>query len=251
MILRHVEPRHRWLEVERSIRNKSYYVGDDPWMEALLRLFMEQPDVPEEVLRAAEIYYTDIKREYVEALLLAGAGPEVVYTTLGISSSAIHVYQHLCFDVEQFYDRLDRVTYANNYPAHILDGKALELKKHAVNSGLEYLRVILSGGEYQVSPTTVVRQAINQAFLIGKAGAHQKLGSPESRDARAWMTSALQGIAALPDLSLIDSEMAQESITTKLEIRRRELLSKAHGPDGAPVDPADIIMNPEDTDGSE
>lgn len=249
-MIRHIEPRHRWLEVERSIRAKRYYVGDDPWMEALLRLFMQQPDVPDDVIRAAEIYYNDYKRECVEALLLAGADGDVVFQTVDIPGSVVNVFRHLCFDTEVFYDRLDRIAYAYNYPGHILDGHAKELKKHAVDSGLEYLRVILSGGRYHVSPTAVVREAINQAYCIGKAGGRQALGSQESRDARAWMTSALKGIAALPDLSVIDRDIAQESISTKLEIRRRELVTQARDVDGVEISPDDIIIDVEDDDGA-
>lgn len=240
-------PRHRYDEVVEGIESGRPYDGEDSYQDALTRLFMNSPDVPYEVKYAADIFSRDFKREGVEALLLAKADAKDIYDTVRVPVDVIMIYQHLFFDVDVFRDRFDRIAYAENYPERVLNGDAARLKKNAVYKGQAYLQILLSGGEYTVSPTQVAREAINQAYMIGMQGKEQPLGSKASEGSRRWISTALQSIGTLPDLREIDSANADNEIQTKLEVRRKQLATEA-SVNGEVVNPNDIVIDIGDGD---
>lgn len=234
-------PDHRFQRVCSAAKCGTTTLNPTVWEEGLERVLNGVPDAPFEILYAASIYYDPMKREFVEALLLAGASADDVRETLDVAVPVTDVYCHLFFDTNVFYDRMDRIKFAFEYDTTVNGGRTRERMISAVDRGLLYLKAELGGPNVQLSPSAMTRSLMRDAYLLASQAPVYEIGSELSRETRAWAASAIKHATVLS--SIPDSETAaagQESMVKLIEQFQEDNTLTAQS-SGAPISMDNIV----------
>lgn len=215
-------PDHYAISIERGVERKEIVVGNiarvlrrSHYYYAAMLLQMDAP-MPDGFVRAVRIHSSPVKREIVEAFIIARADDNTFRDILLMDREIIANYKELFFDMSVFEDRLDIDDYVRTYSdAHGGSAWGQEIKTAAIDMGLEYLKVKYSHGTYDVPPAIALRASITQGYMLSRAAQMVGIDSNVAREARGWMTTLGKNITILPD---VREETANKALDLRIAL---------------------------------
>lgn len=163
---------------------------------------------------AYDIYNVIEHRTALDAFCIVDASPQVIQSVLQVPASVVEAYRHLFFDTSAFRNRLERFSYAREYPADLY-GK--ELMRSAVTAGLDYLMWAYGAGDTQVDSRAVIRQTMAEAYYRGMAHRGQSIGSVNAKEAHKWWSTAVRNAELLEKVDPRAEKQALEEIRIALD----------------------------------
>lgn len=165
----------------------------DPTELALWKIFQQKPSDPN-VEWAWSVFEEVYEREVLNAFLLAGATDEQIWTTLRVPNAVVQAYRYLFFDTQAFRDELHILSWIRKYEeGHYGTPQGVQLLKDALMRGVpgliwNYCR----DSTLTLDPEHVQRQAMVDAYFLGRTCRVLTPGSTEARAAKSYMDTALQ-----------------------------------------------------------
>jgi len=110
---------------------------------------------------AFDIYFDELQKEIVESLLFGDAEYDDIESAFGVTRESLDIYEELFFDRSKFRNKLDKLSYLENYPNKF--GK--ELKMRAMNLGPEFVLYTYAN----IVPKTTDQQKLVQRMFMASA----------------------------------------------------------------------------------
>jgi len=110
---------------------------------------------------AFDAYNDPLQKEIIEALLFGDADFEDVFSAFGLSTRSLDVYEEMFFDRTKFRNKLDKLSYLDNYPEKF--GK--EIKMRALNLGPEFIYYTYAN----IVPKSPKQRALVQRMFMASA----------------------------------------------------------------------------------
>ena len=183
-------PEHKYLDVVQAFEEKK---RPSSGLEQELYDLLSGQVVSRAVESAMDIYQHEFKREVLEAFLLAGASPEEIDQILRVSVPETEAYRSIFFDPSVFSNELDVIDYAYEYKKSEF---GTELKRYAVDLGLECLKVRMSRGSYVVHGEMAQDVIRSTAFIMAQLARVNKSDSSMANASLKWAQLSLK---AAPD----------------------------------------------------
>jgi hypothetical protein len=165
---------------------------------------------------AYDLYRVAEHRTAMDAFSIAGATPEMVKHALAIDPKVTEAYRELFMDCRRFRNKLERISYAKDYPA---DAYGKEMVRAAVTAGLDYLLWAYGASDSQIDARSVIRQTMAEAYYRGMAHRGQSISSPSAKEAHKWWGTAVKNAELLERVDPRAEKQALEEIRIALERR--------------------------------
>lgn len=205
-------PRHRYETVSAACA-AAETPSDDPLEAALYAVLKKEPGANDEVQYAYELFANEEHHSILDAFLLAGASFDIVSRVLGVPINVLQTYQHLFFDTQFFRNKLERISYATQYPG---DAYAKELMRTGVMVGADFL-IWTFGGREEIDTRQVVRHTMVDSFYRGMAHRGNSLTSGVTREAQKWWSTAIRNAEILEKMDPRSSQDAANELRIALK----------------------------------
>lgn len=194
----------------RHLLVKAKTFGTDPLVDAVLT---KNEDGSESMAAskyeaAKMLWLSPLKRNYVDAALIATEDLKEISETLDLPHDIVTVYRDFFFNVAGF-NRLSKLALIEEYDA---DGK--DLLVWALASGLVFIRWRL-GEAVTLNPIEGLKDLFSLSMWKAKEAAFSSSGSSASSEAQKWMSQAVT-ISRLLKMYLLDSGAAKKDIELAL-----------------------------------
>jgi len=224
-------PSSRYYEVKQAVGAKT--PPTDARELSLLALLERKPCSDATVEYAYDLYRNTEHRVVIDAFLLAKASPGLVSQTLGIPVAVIEAYAYLFMDVSFLRDRLELLSYANEYEGPFA---SREIIRTAVTIGVSYLIWAYGGNAENVDPRVIIRHTMIDSFFRGMAHKGNSLTSSMAREAQKWWGTAVRNAELLERVDPQVTKAAVDELRIALVDKDDTLPATA-----APVPLADIL----------
>jgi hypothetical protein len=182
---------------------------------------------------AYDLYKVPEHRAAMDAFTLADATPELVRLALHIPESVTKTYRYLFMDVQAFRNKLERITYAQQYPG---DAYTKEMMRSAITAGLDHLLWAFGASQIDVDSRTVIRQTMAEAYYRGMAHRGQSISSAQAKEAHRWWGTAVKNAELLERVDPRAEKQALEEIRIALEKHDDTFTASS-----SPVPPGEIL----------
>lgn len=190
---------------ERSLLISKGEVTGDP----LVDMFFEDP-ISQFAYDLLTIRYTETRRIYIEACLLASSNFEKIADLLDVEEELVEAYSKIYFDVSDL-DRLDKLRIIET----VEDQREQQLKLWALSQGLDFISWRL-GQVPRISPVEGLTSLFSDCFFKAKEAFYNSNSADPSKEGLKW---AKQGtdIARLLKSWVSDADEATRDIRIALE----------------------------------
>lgn len=220
-------PNNRALFVLKAVEEKK--PPENALEQAYYSLLETGESAHQTLLYATEIYNKPIERYVLNAFLLAGAEDKQLEFHLRIPIDVTAIYRHLFFDLTQFRDELDILSWVSEKEYGEGSRKEVELLKQALLGGLDSLLWVYSRNKEELNPRKVLESIMADAYFRAKIHRSAPIGSKVAKEAQAYMATALKAGDILARQNLSQPSSTVNDIMIKLG--HRELTS-------GPADPS-------------
>jgi hypothetical protein len=198
------------LPQRRHLLVKSKTFGADPLVDAVLTVTEDGSEsmAASKYEGAKMLWLSNVKRNYLDAALIATDDVDDVSKTLDIPAEVVSVYRDFFFDVKGF-NRLSKLALIEDYDA---EGK--DLLVWALASGTVFLKWRL-GETVSINPIEGLKELFSLSIYKAKEAAFSSSGSATSAEAHKWSSSATS-LARLLKMYLLDSGAAKKDIELAL-----------------------------------
>lgn len=210
----HIKPKDLY---KRRDRYNKKIRGFHPLVDDLL-----DGKIDEELMEEVnEIYHdSDITKIHVEAALCSDSSYDKISEVLGIPADILELYHDWMYPIREL-GLSYKIRHINKLPA----GTGRTYKQYVHTEGLDYL-VHLLGGKVEVSPTEIIKESMQTAYMKGKEARHSNISSESSKQARNWMRDGVQtALIVKNELGGADNYDAVAELSEKLQL--------VHGKDDA------------------
>lgn len=200
--------RHRQLQVEQDIvngkrTNKTYSEAMRLYYAYVKRGTSEEAEAD----YAFKLQTDPVRREIVEAMLLADAPKEDVSKAFGIPMRVLDLYVDLYFDTSIFVSSLDKISYIADYP----DTFGKELKQRSYSLGPQFIYFKYGN----IIPETKEQQALVKKMFMSSAyrameANFNSINSKVTQRALDWSKNMLKAYEAMEKLMGEDKDTNQE-----------------------------------------
>jgi hypothetical protein len=184
----------------------------DDLTKALMDVLADAPHVDLRVQYAYDLYRVLDHRAAMDAFSLARADHASIVEALEVPVDVITAYQHLFFDVRVFRNKLERITYAQQYPAEEHRG----LMESALEAGVDYLRWAYNAPLPTLSPRTIVRKAMVDTYFRSMAHRGNHISSDTSKQALKWFSTAVKNASIMEEVEPATQQRAVEQLKIAL-----------------------------------
>ena len=172
-------------------------------------MFLEE-EISPIAKEAVRILYTEHKRIYVEACLLASDDYDYISELLDIPKQVIETYCKVFFDIHE-YDRVDKVKLIENEENN--DGQVL--KMWCFSQGLEFIAWRL-GKPSKITPVDGLSSLYSDCYYKAKEAIYNPNSSDASKEGLKWAKQTTD-IARLLKSWITDTDEAKKDIELALE----------------------------------
>ena len=197
-------PHNRHLLVKKST------TGVDPLVDAVLK----KNDDGSESMAASKyecakaIFLSPVKRNYVDAALMASEDVAEIATLLDFPADIVETYRSFFFDIKGF-NRLSKLELIENY-----EDQGRDLLVWALASGLPFIRWRL-GESVSINPIEGLKDMFSLCVFKSKEAMFSSNGSTNSVEAVKWTKLAMD-LARLLKMYLLDTGAAKKDIEMAL-----------------------------------
>jgi len=205
----------------------------DRMTEELYKLVTTGACDDSDVMYARDLYLVKEHRAAMDAFVLSKMPDEQVRDLIGVPISALEMYRQLYMDVSVFRNKLEIITFANEYG----DTYGAEMVRAAVMIGPDYL--LWSYGSQDIAALDnrlVVRKTMIDSFFRGLAHRGNALTSGVAREAQKWWGTAIRNAQILEEIDPRATKTAFDEL--RITLGKRDI---THTSDQAPVPVTEIL----------
>ncbi len=210
--------------------------------DPLVDMFLGE-EISEAVYQVLQLRYTESRRTYVEACLLATEDTEQVAEILDVDQEVVDIYRQVYYDIEGL-DRLSKLRMIEV----VKDEREQQLKLWAVSQGVDFIAWRL-GTVPKVNPVEGLTSIYSDCFFKAKEAFYNANTADASKEGLRWAKQATD-VARLLKAWVNDADEATQDINIALkEITGEDLeFPKLEDLGDEEVDPLDMSMDIEEVD---
>lgn len=192
-------PFNRWNLIQLNRRD------EDPIVDRLL----DNPEDPL-FLEAKKLLSLKVKRNYIEACLLATNDFDEIEELLEIPADVIEIFKLVFFDIEGF-DRLDKL----DLLSQCKDPEEAAMKTWALTQGMDFLNWRL-GKSPKISPVEALEKVFLDCYFKSREAFYSNNSSQEEKETIRWVKLSMDA-ARLVKSWVVDSSAAMQDIELALK----------------------------------
>lgn len=178
-------------------------------------------------------------KDGIIAFLLSGEDLMGIATWLRIPLPVLEIFCALCFDRNEFRNKLELRSYARKYAREIAQPENTELIASAILLGPKYMMYHFQTGneEMPMDPREFAKNLIHQAFHISRVARGNPINSPASKEALRWLNAAsklITGYDKVPGDDLTDDDSEAMIAIEEVKISR-SVTELGLAPDDIPI----------------
>lgn len=180
-----------------------------PTGDPVVDMFFNDP-ISEEAYQVLRIRYTESKRMYIEAALLATDDNEKIADLFEVDLAVIDIYQYIYYNVKDM-DEISKIKLVEQ----IKDSREQQLKLWAISQGIDFISWRI-GKAPKISPVEGLTSLYADCFYKAKEAFFNSNTSDPSKEGLRWAKQATD-IARLLKAWVSDSDEAMQDIKIALK----------------------------------
>lgn len=184
-------------------------LGQDELVDSILSTSEDNKPVQILYSRAKQIYTSPVKKNYVEACLLAERDLTKISDIVGVPIATLSIYRSIFFDVEGF-DKLSLLELVDS----VEDDSEKAMKLWALSQGLDFIAWRL-GKQVNINPVEGLQEIFTLCVFKSKEAMFSGNAAESSKEATKWVKLSTD-IARLLKMWVLDGSAARTEIELAL-----------------------------------